>query len=264
MARQTGFEPVTFGFVDRTMTALRTTETRRSRLAGTAPAPSPAPCESHSPCIVRRMNLSCPHCGFRGPIDEKGLYPLERGVCENELFSYEWGRFVSVYLCPQCDRVTIWRYVWADHTPEERSETLRLYPVERDNAELPDTVAHRLSEAETARGGDPGVYGVAVRKLLEAICNDQGGTGRDLYARVENLSERRLLPEQLAESFHVMRKLAVFGAHDRDSAIQEGDLPLIEGLADLIVDYLYRAPQRVRLLNARLEELDQPRESSEG
>jgi hypothetical protein len=161
-------------------------------------------------------------------------------------------QIVSVAHCAMCDEVVVGRYAWVDEFGEAFSER-QLYPTERNNEPLPVKVRQRLDSARKVRTADAGLYAVAVRRLLETVCNEQGAAGRNLIAKLQDLAGKGRIPELLGEMADQLRLLGNIGAHDADVEIDERDVPVIEDFAEAILEYLYRAPAKLAAARAALD-----------
>ena len=158
-----------------------------------------------------------------------------------------FARFVQISKCSVCKDITVWKFTWVDGLGENIGEQ-RLYPTQRDHSSLPTKVRSRLEAADRVRALDPGLYAVAVRRLLETVFNEQGAEGRDLYAKVQDLVAKDRLPSMIADAASRLRELGKYGAHDEEIEVCKDDVPAIEDLANAILEYVYRAPATIAAL----------------
>lgn len=164
-----------------------------------------------------------------------------------------WQHTVGVYWCPACREPTVHSWAWSPEMSVDANERV-LHPTRRDNTSLPETVGTRLDAAMKVKKIDPGFYAVGIGRLLEAVCNHQGAAGKDLFAKLDDLVAKGMMPKPLAEAAHELRKLRNLGAHDTEVEVAPDDVALIEALADAILEYLYRAPAAVAAVRAGLAE----------
>ena len=115
-------------------------------------------------------------------------------------------------------------------------------PAPRDNSALPAAVREAYEAGLRVKKIDPGLYAVGIRRMLEAVCNDQGVTKGDLFERLGQLVRVGAIPGTLGEQAQELRKLGNLGAHQKDVAVSAIDVPTIEDFADAILEYVYRAP----------------------
>ena len=199
------------------------------------------------------MAEPCGHCGFKGPLDHKGEVAIKRGTDETrDGTDYEWGKFATVFVCPVCEELTLGTYWWIDLLGEPE-DYRRVYPSERDNTALPDKVRERLETALKVKRIDPASYAVAIRRMLETVTNTEGAAGRDLFHKLDDLARQGRIPQPLAEIGHELRNLGKFGAHDEEIEVEQADVPMIEDLAEAILEYLYRAPAKLQAVRTGIE-----------
>jgi Domain of unknown function (DUF4145) len=205
--------------------------------------PTPAP-----------TDLSCGHCGFAGPIKHKGDVIVHQEV-EGDFHrgGIVWSTIVSVYVCPKCEEPTVWQYIWTRDLFEQHGDR-RLYATLRDNSPVPSRVRARLDEALRIKTISPSYYAVSIRRMLETVCNEEGASGRDLFQKLDDLVSKQRIPAQLADVAHQLRELGNLGAHDADVEISPEDVPVIEDLADAILEYLYRAPTKLASVQQALSQ----------
>jgi Domain of unknown function (DUF4145) len=155
-----------------------------------------------------------------------------------------WTHVVSIFCCTACDEATIYESYWADEIGESFAEK-RLYPTARDNSAVPERVRNRLEAALRVRKIEPGLYAVGIRRMLETVCNVEQAEGRNLVAKLDDLAAKERIPAMLAEVAHELRALGNLAAHDDQIDVAPDDVPVIEDLADAILEYLYRAPAKL-------------------
>lgn len=96
-------------------------------------------------------------------------------------------------------------------------ESWQLYPPETidfDSSDLPEKVVSALEEAITCHANQCYVASaIMVRKTLEVVCDDRGATGKDLYARLQSLEAKMLMPQAMFDALHALRLLGNDAAH---------------------------------------------------
>lgn len=171
--------------------------------------------------------LNCGHCGFDGPVELKGTVDVER----SEQYIKGYGQLQSfrkwfLYRCPVCHEPTLKGWWESELTDFQFDEPRQIYPTPRDNGALPESVRKRYDAA------------LKVRNL-----ND----------RLDELVVDGVLPEPIGALAHQIRSLRNFGAHDNDWDVEERDVPAIEDFAEVILEYLYRAPAQLDALRTSVE-----------
>jgi uncharacterized protein DUF4145 len=202
------------------------------------------------------MSDGCGHCGFKGPLQHNDKpVALKRETAEvvGTGEQVEFGKFASIAVCPVCDEPTVWTYFW-DSFSGEPDEGRRIYPTERDSRALPEKVRRRLDAALRVKKIEPGLYAVGIRRMLETVANQEEAEGGNLFEKLDDLAAKERIPGTLAEIAHELRKLGNLGAHDEEVEVESADVPVIEDLAEAILEYLYRAPAKLASVQAGIEE----------
>jgi hypothetical protein len=91
-----------------------------------------------------------------------------------------WTRYWLLHCCPACSEPTLSSTWWSDELSDPEDESKIIYPSPRDNSALPPAVRQAYEAALRVKKIDPGLYAVGIRRMLEAVCNDQGVTKGDL------------------------------------------------------------------------------------
>lgn len=159
-----------------------------------------------------------------------------------------------LYRCPRCEKATLEEDWWCDEASDPEIDTsTQLFPMPRDNSAIPGRVLQAYWEANRIKGESPSLYAVGIRRMVEAVCKDQGGPKGSLEDMLDRLAEEGRLPSQLAEMGHQLRARGNLGAHVDDVEVTKDDVPVIEEFADAILEYVYRAPAKIAAAQASLE-----------
>jgi Domain of unknown function (DUF4145) len=106
------------------------------------------------------------------------------------------------------------------------------YPAETvdfDSTGLPAGVLGALQEAIMCHAHQCYVAGaIMVRKTLEEVCDDQGAQGGNLFARLEDLRGKVILPEAMFEGLHNLRLLGNDAVHIESQAFDQVDQEEVE------------------------------------
>lgn len=198
----------------------------------------------------------CGHCGFGGELEKIEFITVESQTQDVPNWGEAtWTKYWMLYRCPECREPTLISDWWSDEFGDPEAETWKpIFPTPRDNAAVPGAVLSRYQQANLVKGRAPGLYAVGVRTTLEAMCQEEGAEGDDLFHQLDDLAAKGRLPDQLAEMGHQLRKLSRFGAHAKEFEVTTDDVPLIEDFAEAIIEYMYRAPAKLRAAKASLDE----------
>jgi Domain of unknown function (DUF4145) len=203
------------------------------------------------------MAKGCGHCGFPGYLEEKGRVKIDEQ--DEEIEGHGWVQYFRYWIvarCPNCDRPTLDAIVFVDvddDDPENAFES-RIYPTLLENDTLPAGVRKQFEAAHRVRAIEPSFYAVGVRRMLEAVCSERGASGNTLEKQIKHLVDVGQLPDVFAGMAKQLRTLGNWGAHDGNTEVVAGDVPLIEEFADSILDYLYRAPAKLAAVETALQE----------
>ena len=150
------------------------------------------------------------------------------GSHEREHDPYEYHRMIehSVVKCKGCNTVSF-RKVFHDYEgayPEENDQwvvptEIETFPKAQkgnlDTTQLPSIVESIYQETCNAyRDGALTLAGIGFRATIEAICNDQGITGKELSTRINNLASKGLISKKDSTRLHSIRFMGNDAAHD--------------------------------------------------
>lgn len=205
------------------------------------------------------MPAQCGHCGREGTLESKGSVVLtsENQIVENppgfqEEISVQ--RIAQVDRCSSCGEVTLSRYLWIDQYFEPDDVTAEtLYPQPHRIDDLPVGVRTRY-EAMLELQHAPDAFAVRAGRVLEAICADRRISDElSLREQLDALVEQAEVPAALVSQAHVVYTYRNYGGHVKEFEVEEGDVPLIRGFIDALLDFLYRGPAELARVSAALE-----------
>jgi Domain of unknown function (DUF4145) len=91
-----------------------------------------------------------------------------------------------------------------------------------DASALPESVQDPLEEAIACHSAECfRAAAVMVRRALEAVCEEQGVKGKNLYDRIEQLGARIVLPKAFVRSLQNLRLLGNDAAHIEAKVYEE-------------------------------------------
>lgn len=124
---------------------------------------------------------------------------------------------------------------------------------------LPARVQQSYEAALKVRRIDANAFGVLLGRVLEIVCEDRAAARSDLYAKLQDLAEKKEIPEKLVDVAHSLRKLRNVGAHAALGELTPAEVPILEDLTRAILEYVYTAPFLATLAVSRIEQLRQAR-----
>lgn len=182
---------------------------------------------------------TCEHCGNRAPMQIVANYERD----ESEDFFQAWTSFETL-LCPSCEKVIL-RRVDRDDTmfPGDGPSRLTLYPDARVVPDgLPETIEKAYLSARRVRNVEANAYGVLIGRLLQLVCEEQDANGKDLFAKLSDLSKKQIIPKNLSDVAQRLRDFRNIGAHADLGELTESQVPLLDKLVQAVLQYVYTAP----------------------
>lgn len=208
--------------------------------------------------------LDCSHCGNRTPHALRFEY--EHSMFWDELDNHEKVYQPYTWLCYSCGTCGCLNIFGAFFNLELEIESLpraKLHPRGADILPLPHTlspnqpiparVLHLYEEVWPLRHRAPAAFIGQVRRLLEFVCADQGASGKDLFAKLQDLSAKGVFPGYFIQISDLLRKVGNMGAHAAEEELSVWDAEIIDDFFRSIVDYVYVAPARIKRMEDRLK-----------
>lgn len=199
--------------------------------------------------------IQCYHCG-----NETLMNLLsEHKECFEEGFYYYY--IYKTYLCPVCKKVTLCETYWDEYLMEidssgravEAPTEEVLYPTTSiDFMGIPTQVASAYAAALKCRNIDPAICLVALRRTLEFVCQEKQAAGKDLWRKIEDLSEKGILPSELKHASTITRYYGNMGAHDAQVHVSRSDMDWIFEFIKYILDYLYVLPAKLKEMQEKM------------
>jgi len=200
----------------------------------------------------------CFHCGNRAPMKVASTY-THKVVFGDPPYTDEDYYMWSILLCPSCHKPTleeVYKSTFEQDMEGWPSHARILYPsLMTKTEELPGSVKKAYEAALKVRNVEPNAFAVLIGRTLETICQDRKANGRNLHERLKDLSNRDEIPTRLAEMAQGIRILRNIGAHADLGEIADEDIPILKDLCEAILEYIYRAPARLKILESRLDSL---------
>lgn len=165
--------------------------------------------------------------------------------------------YIMLFECTTCNKITLKELFEADiddprHVDMENVRTL--YPVvKKFSRELTSKqVIQIYNEATRIKRISPLAFSILIRKALEALCDDQKTEGKHLAEKIKFLATKNNLPEVFTEMIDSIRILGNKGAHEIDIKVTNEQADTLDYFFNVIVEYLYIAPQKINLLKKSL------------
>jgi hypothetical protein len=203
----------------------------------------------------------CYHCGNKG---------LMKTICQHEhefggpIFD-EFDNIVSVEFrekfewtlleCCVCHMVTL-RRVCTDETSDFNfDDTILLYPTNTISyLGVPDNIKAAFEAALKVKNIDTSICLLSLRRVLEAICKQQGAEGKDLNAMIKDLLDKGKLPEQMNDACWIIRQLGNKAAHADEVLFYSYEVEQTIDFLVTIMKYIYILPIQMKQLKDRITE----------
>ncbi|MCK6089910.1 MAG: hypothetical protein DI613_18615 [Kocuria rhizophila] len=231
--------------------------------------------------IFENMAGVCPHCQTYAAMEPErrteiyprhadlGQEPYRPSPTKYSPSPTSGAREIVVMQCHHCEQNVTVMDSWSEHQWDEGTEPRLLsrtlvYPLAAARqlpAEAPEQMRSLYREASLCESaGAPRAAGVLYRAATEEMVKDQGGTGRDLKAKINSLAPR--VDGELLQDLHESRVVGNDSIHEAVQYAAEEIADIAELLREAAV-ILYEQPaQKARMRAARQARHDAARESS--
>ena len=199
--------------------------------------------------------LTCSHCGNKAPMLIQAKYSR---IKSHEIPNLSWdeGPFWELLECTACNRVLLreghWHeYIHADTGPEYEI----LYPNGPEQIRgLPPIIATAYAAAQKVKSIDSNAFAVLLGRVLDLVCIDKKAEGENLFERLNDIANKGIMPQQLADMAHAIRHLRNIGAHANLGELTISEVPILEALNKAILEYIYSAPALVQVVQSKIDE----------
>ena len=183
--------------------------------------------------------LYCRYCGNKTLMKQVGQYKYSWNE-DNNYYGY-FHYFMMA--CPVCGRVTLFQEYWSSASEDDKEI---LYPTTRvDYFQVPESIKSSFEAAVQTKGIDQAICTLSLRRVLEMICKDKGAVGDNLAAQINDLIEKKVLPEMMRDLLNIVRQYGNEAAHGDKAAFSLYDVEQLIDYVATIINYLYSLPARV-------------------
>ena len=175
-----------------------------------------------------------------------------------------------MYECPVCRKVSLMELYWDmtqteyhDGEIEEYTVDEILYPINTyQEKNLPKQVKEAFEAALKTKNIDNAVCLIALRRTLEIILKEKGAEGSNLWNKIEDLSKKGILPQELKHASTITKTYGNMGAHDSQITIQKFELEQIVDFVKYVMEYLYILPGKLKSIQILLEKRESKSEKN--
>ena len=203
------------------------------------------------------VSFDCPSCGKSTMMLKLGsVSDVTSQETDEDGQGFEYGDIYEVLKCPKCDEVAIQKGKWHDGMDVEDWKATLIYPEpKKERSGLPPKVQQEYAAARLVASTSANAFGVLIGRVLDAVCADRGAVGETLNERLKDLAAKQEIPLKLAEMAHGVRVLRNVGAHADLGSLTDAEVPVLDSLCTVILEYVYEAPKMVALVESRIKAL---------
>lgn len=206
--------------------------------------------------------ILCLHCGNKTYMDEVSKY--NKYWCDN--YNDFWSDDTwKLYFCPVCSNITLEHsHVFSEDFdideygnmgPAITITTLYPHPSSVSETCIPTNIRNSFEAAQKVRHIDGAICALSLRRTLEMVCKDKGETEGSLFKKLQNLSQRGILPPILDQIASVLRELGNVAAHaDVEYEFPSKLVPDLIEFTDIILNYLYVLPAKIEDIQSKMND----------
>jgi hypothetical protein len=200
--------------------------------------------------------IDCRHCGKTVSMRIlKRVSDMETQEVDG-FGGYSSGMIYDLLKCPKCDEVSLQGGFYGDHMDSSDFQTETIYPpLKAGIPGLPPPVQMEYDAARAVAAISPNAFGVLIGRTLDAVCADRKAEGETLFARLNDLAKKHEIPAKLADMAHGLRQLRNVGAHADLGSLTAEEIPVLDALCTAVLEYVYKAPRLLALVEERLKNL---------
>ena len=205
--------------------------------------------------------VECNHCGNKGLANLKGNFDsVEEYVDEETKFRSLVSITTWMFLeCPVCNNAILMTHEQYGQSEEEDDDRFYkiIYPLKSiEMKNTPKSIRSKFEAAVKSLHIDKEICMIALRKVLEMICKDQGVTEGKLFDNINELATKGVFPSELKDCSHLIRRIGNDGAHHDVEAITIWEIKDVISLVEFIIQYLYEIPNKINNLEKKYEKRD--------
>ena len=182
---------------------------------------------------------------------------IKQNYDEKQNLVWKAGECYQLLQCQNCEKPELRNYYYHEFTEEQPYDYTTLYPESIIPPRgLPKKVREEYERAVKARHGDSNGYGVLLGRVLESVCQDKKAKGKMIGEQLKDLADRNELPAEIITFAEKLNRLRVFGAHFNVGKLTAKDIPIMENLIKVILEYVYSAPFIIKQAERAIKKVD--------
>lgn len=207
----------------------------------------------------------CYHCGNQGLMEIVGKHQHTYGGPIFNKYGEEIDIDMQEYFdwillsCPVCKKVSLEQKYSNEFEYNPNTKTYveyvdLLYPECNVNyLGVPEEIKSALEAALKVKNIDISICLLSLRRVLEAICKEQGAEGKNLDSMIKNMLDKGILPEVMNDACWIIRQLGNDAAHAGKIRVYKSDVEQTIDFLKTIIQYLYTLPVQMDRLKVKIE-----------
>ena len=161
--------------------------------------------------------------------------------------------------CPVCKKVSLLQKYsneceYNPNTKTYAEDVDLLYPECNVNyLGVPEEIKSAFEAALKVKNIDISICLLSLRRVLEAICKEQGAEGKNLDSMIKNMLDKGKLPEVMNDACWIIRQLGNDAAHAGKIRVYKSDVEQTIDFLKTIIQYLYTLPVQMERLKVKIE-----------
>ena len=147
-----------------------------------------------------------------------------------------------------------WQETGFDDEPGPKYKIL--YPqTKAKDYNLPEKLEKAYIAAQRVKNIDPNAFAVLLGRTLDMICIEKNAHGRTLSDKIKNMSEIGIIPQQISQIALGLKDFRNIGAHADLGELSETEIPIVEELINVVLEYVYAAPAMIDRVRKEIDKL---------
>lgn len=205
--------------------------------------------------------ILCLHCGNKTYMDKVSTYSYK----DEDYHVWSINTW-NMFFCPVCLKITLEHTFifseecdvdeYGNYGPIRTLTTLYPHPSVTIESGIPTNIRKAFEAAQKIRHIDGAVCALSLRRTLEMVCKDKGETEGSLFKKLQNLSQKGILPPILDQIATVLRELGNVAAHADDVEYEFPSelVPDLIEFTDIILNYLYVLPAKIQDIQSKMND----------
>lgn len=198
----------------------------------------------------------CLHCGNKNPVKILHSYTMLDAIEVYEGQELGFEVYFTFAKCSVCNEPLLFVTTEADDDPSDLRGASILFPNSKKFPKsVPMQIAKNYFEAKRIEKISATGFVVLIRRALEFLCKDKNAAGRNLKDQIKDLADRDIIPQTLSQMATALRFVGNIGAHANEIEISSNEVRLIDEFFVAVVEYVYVAPTKLKLLDEQIKKL---------